>query len=104
MDKTACFPFDKNIHVQFLGNGGDSGIGTHMGVDVGDSRSVVAAASHWDTMSDKDSVSLQAHSVAASQVEKTLSEVASSFSVGLPRHGPHDSAYAQIRLAPSHNW
>ena len=39
----------------------------------------------------------QAHSVAASQVEKTLSEVASSLSTGLPKHGPHDSAYAQIR-------
>merc|ERR1719431_2474034 len=48
-------------------------------------------------MSDKDSVSLQAHSVAASQVERTLSEVASSLSTGLPKHGPHDSAYAQIR-------
>ena len=42
------------------GNGGDSGIGTHLGVDVGDSRSVVVASNHhWDTLSDKDSVSLQ---------------------------------------------
>ena len=42
------------------GNGGDSGIGTHLGVgvDISDSRSVVAT-NHWDTMSDKDSVSLQ---------------------------------------------
>jgi len=78
------------------GNGGDSGIGTHLGVDISDSRSVVAA-NHWDALSDKDSVSLQAHSVAASQVEKTLSEVASSLSVGIPKHGPQDSAYAQIR-------
>ena len=40
------------------GNGGDSGIGTHLGVDISDSRSVVAA-NHWDALSDKDSVSLQ---------------------------------------------
>ena len=41
-------------------NGTDSGIGTHLGVDVGDSRSVVVASNHhWDTLSDKDSVSLQ---------------------------------------------
>ena len=40
-------------------NGGDSGIGTHLGtMEHGDSRSVVAA-NHWDAMSDKDSVSLQ---------------------------------------------
>ena len=40
-------------------NGGDSGIGTHLGtMELGDSRSVVAA-NHWDAMSDKDSVSLQ---------------------------------------------
>ena len=39
-------------------NGTDSGIGTHLGVDVGDSRSVVVASNHhWDTLSDKDSVS-----------------------------------------------
>ena len=70
---------------------GDSGIGTGLGGEVSESRS------HWDTMSDKDSVSLQAHSVAASQVEKTLSEVASSLSAGLPKHNPHDAAQAQIR-------
>ena len=46
------------------GNGGDSGIGTHLGVDVGDSRSVVVASNHhWDTLSDKDSVSLQVWSI-----------------------------------------
>ena len=78
-----------------VGGGGDSGIvlggGGGGGVDVSDSRS------HWDTMSDKDSVSLQAHSVAASQVEKTLSEVASSLSAGLPKHNIQDAAQAQIR-------
>ena len=72
------------------GGGGDSGIGTGVG-EVSESRS------HWDTLSDKDSVSLQAHSVAASQVERTLSEVASSLSAGLPKHNPHDAAQAQIR-------
>ena len=40
---------------------------------------------------------VQAHSVAASQVEKTLSEVASSLSTGVMKHGVQDSAYAQIR-------
>jgi len=77
---------------------GDSGIGTHLGADVGDNRSIVATSySHWDTLSDKDSVSLQAHSMAASQVERTLSEVASSLSTGIPKYSPHDAAYAQIR-------
>jgi len=79
----------------------DSGIGTHLGGDVCDNRSIVAPSySHWDTMSDKDSVSLQAHSVAASQVERTLSEVASSLSAGatgIPKFSPHDAVYAQIR-------
>lgn len=77
---------------------GDSGIGTHLGGDMGDNRSIVATSySHWDTLSDKDSVSLQAHSMAASQVERTLSEVASSLSAGIPKYSPHDAAYAQIR-------
>merc|ERR1719154_74577 len=77
---------------------GDSGIGTHLGGDVCDNRSIVATSySHWETLSDKDSVSLQAHSMAASQVERTLSEVASSLSAGIPKYSPHDAAYAQIR-------
>ena len=39
---------------------GDSGIGTHLGADVCDNRSIVATSySHWETLSDKDSVSLQ---------------------------------------------
>ena len=40
----------------------------------------------FDTLSDKDSVSLHAHSVTASHVEKTMSEVASSLSVPFPRY------------------
>jgi len=74
----------------------DSGIGTNLGIDVCDNRSIVAP-SHWDTMSDKDSASLQAQSVAASQVERTLSEVASSLSASVTKYNPHDAAYAQIR-------
>ena len=78
--------------------GGQAGLSaTDSGVELQDSRSVVAPP-HWDAASDRDSVSLQAHSVAASQVERTLSEVASSLSAGPPRSGPHDAAYAQIRL------
>jgi len=90
----------RNMEENSIGSG-DSGIGTHLGGDVCDNRSIVAPSySHWDTMSDKDSVSLQAHSVAASQVERTLSEVASSLSngaTGMPKFSPHDAAYAQIR-------
>jgi tetratricopeptide (TPR) repeat protein len=52
----------------------------------------------FDTLSDKDSVSLHAHSVTASHVEKTLSEVASSLSAPFPRPGPHDPAYTQMRI------
>jgi len=77
--------------------GGQAGLSaTDSGVELQDSRSVVAPP-HWDAASDRDSVSLQAHSVAASQVERTLSEVASSLSAGPPRSGPHDAAYTQIR-------
>ena len=53
----------------------------------------------FDTMSDKDSVSLHAHSVTASHVEKTLSEVASSLSAPFPRPtGPQDPSYTQMRI------
>jgi hypothetical protein len=41
----------------------------------------------FDALSDKDSVSLHAHSITASHVEKTLSEVASSLSAPFPRPG-----------------
>jgi tetratricopeptide (TPR) repeat protein len=52
----------------------------------------------FDTLSDKDSVSLHAHSVTASHVEKTLSEVASSLSSPFPRPGVQDPAYTQMRI------
>ena len=42
-------------------------------------RSIVAP-SHWDTMSDKDSASLQAQSVAASQVAQTVTILFDCFS------------------------
>lgn len=71
----------------------DSGIGEGM-----ENRSVVAASySHWDAMSEKDSVSLQGQSVAASVVERTLSEVASSLSSAMPRYTPQDAVHVQIR-------
>lgn len=52
----------------------------------------------FDTMSDKDSVSLHAHSITASHVEKTLSEVASSLSSPFPRPGPQDPTYTLMRI------
>ena len=70
----------------------DSGIGIE-----GETKSIVPSYSHWDTLSDKDSISLQANSVAASQVEKTLSEVASSLSTGLPKYNNNETSYNQIR-------
>ena len=55
--------------------------------------------SHFDTLSDKDSISLHAHSVTASHVEKTLSEVASSFSFQMPQKpNPNDPAYSLMRI------
>lgn len=55
--------------------------------------------SHYDTLSDKDSISLHAHSVTASHVEKTLSEVASSFSFQMPQKpNPNDPAYSLMRI------
>ncbi len=44
----------------------------------------------FDTLSDKDSVSLHAQSLTASHVEKTLSEVASSVSAPFPRPGEEE--------------
>ena len=52
----------------------------------------------FDTLSDRDSVSLHTHSITASHVEKTLSEVASSVSSPFPRPGPQDPAYTQMRI------
>jgi len=74
-------------------NTNDQGFG---GID-GETRSIVPSYSHWDTLSDKDSVSLQAQSVAASQVEKALSEVASSLSTGVPKYNNQEAACNQIR-------
>ena len=55
--------------------------------------------SHFDTLSDKDSISLHAHSVTASHVEKTLSEVASSFSFQMPQKpNPNDPSYSLMRI------
>ena len=55
--------------------------------------------SHYDTLSDKDSISLHAHSVTASHVEKTLSEVASSFSFQMPQKpNPNDPSYSLMRI------
>nr|XP_022901602.1 tetratricopeptide repeat protein 7B isoform X1 [Onthophagus taurus]XP_022901603.1 tetratricopeptide repeat protein 7B isoform X2 [Onthophagus taurus] len=51
-----------------------------------DTRSVFQL--YTSEMSDKDTSSLQAHSVAASRVEQALSEVASSMSSFSPRPGP----------------
>jgi len=48
---------------------------------------VAGSQAAFDALSDKDSVSLHAHSVTASHVEKTLSEVASSLSAPFPRPG-----------------
>ena len=45
------------------------------------------SSQQFDTLSDKDSISLHAHSITASHVEKTLSEVASSLSAPFPKPG-----------------
>jgi len=73
-------------------NSTDSGI-----VVDGDTKSMVPSYSYWDTLSDKDSVSLQAQSVAASQVEKTLSEVASSLSANWAKNHNQETQYNLIR-------
>merc|ERR1719510_152010 len=54
----------------------------------------------FDTMSDKDSISLHAHSMTASHIERTYSEVASSLSSHFPpRHGgPLDPSYSLMRI------
>ena len=54
----------------------------------------------FDTMSDKDSISLHAHSMTASHIERTYSEVASSLSSQFPpRHsGSVDPSYSLMRI------
>lgn len=54
----------------------------------------------FDTMSDKDSISLHAHSMTASHIERTLSEVASSLSSQFPpKNGVSlDPTYSLMRI------
>jgi len=54
----------------------------------------------FDAMSDKDSVSLHAHSMTASHIERTLSEVASSLSSHFPPKpgGSMDPTYSLMRI------
>jgi tetratricopeptide (TPR) repeat protein len=54
----------------------------------------------FDTMSDKDSVSLHAHSMTASHIERTMSEVASSLSSQFPPRpgGSLDPTYSLMRI------
>merc|ERR1711976_363294 len=54
----------------------------------------------FDAMSDKDSVSLHAHSMTASNIERTLSEVAASLSSHCPPKpgGSMDPTYSLMRI------
>ncbi|GLV31859.1 Tetratricopeptide repeat domain 7 [Carabus blaptoides fortunei] len=61
-----------------------------------DTRSVFQF--YTSEMSDKDSSSLQAHSIAASKVEHALSEVASSMSSFSPRPGPQRAWLLQLEV------
>ncbi|KAK5650974.1 hypothetical protein RI129_002003 [Pyrocoelia pectoralis] len=61
-----------------------------------DTRSVFQL--YTSEMSDKDSSSLQAHSMAASRVEHALSEVASSISSFSPRPGPQRAWLLQMEV------
>lgn len=61
-----------------------------------DTRSVFQL--YTSEMSDKDSSSLQAHSITASKVEQALSEVASSMSSFSPRPGPHRAWLLQLEV------
>ena len=58
------------------------------------------AARVFDAMSDRDSVSLHAHSMTASHIERTLSEVASSLSSQFPPKpgGSMDPTYSLMRI------
>ncbi|XP_021924008.1 tetratricopeptide repeat protein 7B isoform X2 [Zootermopsis nevadensis] len=61
-----------------------------------DTRSVFQL--YTSEMSDKDSSSLHAHSLAASRVEQALSEVASSLSSFTPRPGPQHAWLLQLQI------
>ena len=54
----------------------------------------------FDAMSDRDSISLHAHSMTASHIERTLSEVASSLSSQFPPKpgGGMDPTYSLMRI------
>ncbi|KAL0275543.1 UNVERIFIED_CONTAM: hypothetical protein PYX00_003362 [Menopon gallinae] len=68
--------------------------------DMSDKRSDTRSAFHFYTseMSDKDSSSLHAQSIAASRVEHALSEVASSLSSFTPRPGPQRAWLLQVQI------
>ncbi|GFG28700.1 hypothetical protein Cfor_05984 [Coptotermes formosanus] len=61
-----------------------------------DTRSVFQL--YTSEMSDKDSSSLHAHSLAASRIEQALSEVASSLSSFTPRPGPQRAWLLQLQI------
>lgn len=69
---------------------------TQMQTDHSDTRSVFQL--YTSEMSDKDSSSLHAHSLAASRVEQALSEVASSISSFTPRPGPQRAWLLQLQI------
>ncbi|XP_075226691.1 tetratricopeptide repeat domain 7 [Lycorma delicatula] len=69
---------------------------TQSQLDHSDTRSVFQL--YTSEMSDKDSSSLHAHSLAASKVEQALSEVASSISSQTPRPGPQRAWLLQLQV------
>ncbi|XP_014284960.1 tetratricopeptide repeat protein 7B isoform X1 [Halyomorpha halys] len=64
--------------------------------DNSDNKSVFQL--YTSEMSDKDSSSLHAHSLAASRVEQALSEVASSLSTFTPKPGPQRAWLLQLQI------
>ncbi|XP_073996401.1 tetratricopeptide repeat domain 7 [Rhodnius prolixus] len=65
-------------------------------IDQNDNKSVFQL--YTSEMSDKDSSSLHAHSLAASRVEQALSEVASSLSTFTPKPGPQRAWLLQLQI------
>ncbi|KAK9502249.1 hypothetical protein O3M35_011053 [Rhynocoris fuscipes] len=65
-------------------------------VEQNDTKSVFQL--YTSEMSDKDSSSLHAHSLAASRVEQALSEVASSLSTFTPKPGPQRAWLLQLQI------
>lgn len=64
--------------------------------DSSDNKSVFQL--YTSEMSDKDSSSIHAHSLAASRVEQALSEVASSLSTFTPKPGPQRAWHVQLQI------